>query len=312
MPKSSSSVDGNYIQANINGKLCDAKAPCVSPLDRGFLYGDAIYEVWRTYGGVVFAWDEHWERLLNTANGLGMDLQLNQDDALDMIRFTAKEWREKTGSDSELYIRLQVSRGAGLVGLDIALADEENVVFLVKAQPEMTASVLEKGVRLHVSDRWKRNSSEALPPALKTGNYLNNILGLSDAKKKGFDDVLFLNHSGNITEASTRNVWFVFDDRIVTPSLKGGLLAGVTRRILLEQICEIDGRPLVEERLTVEDALFAHECFLTSTTHDIQPVAAIDGFDYNVGGQTVTRDMKKRFATFSNFVVEHTRSDLWV
>src|SRR6187549_452088 len=102
-----------FIQACTNGRLHDAKEASISPLNRGFLYGDAIYEVWRTYGGVLFAWDEHWDRLERSASALAMELPLRRADALGEIKRTVDEYRCHTPNKSELYVRLQITRGAG-------------------------------------------------------------------------------------------------------------------------------------------------------------------------------------------------------
>ena len=223
------------------------------------------------------------------------------------IRRAVKAWREVTGDAGEVYIRLQISRGAGPIGLDTSLAIEQTFILFVKAQLDLDLDSLDAGVRLAICEKWRRNSLEALPPALKTGNYLNNILGLAEARKKGADDALFLNAAGSLTESSTRNVWFVFNDRIATPALSDGLLAGVTRRILLERISERQGLPLVEESLNVKDLSAAVECFLSSTTLDVQPVHSIDGQGFAVGPDTVSRALKKQFREYvEKYVAEHS------
>jgi len=86
-----------YIQANTNGHLHDARTASISPLDRGFLYGDAVYEVWRTYGSVVFAWAEHWVRLEQSASALGFGLSLSAEEAFGEVRRTAAAYRAATG-----------------------------------------------------------------------------------------------------------------------------------------------------------------------------------------------------------------------
>jgi len=113
-----------YIQANTNGKLHDASEPSISPLNRGFLYGDAIYEVWRTFDGVVFAWEEHWQRLQRSADALFMGALFSKDYIFSEITRTCAAFRAKSGYQGELYIRLQISRGCGAIGLDTALADK--------------------------------------------------------------------------------------------------------------------------------------------------------------------------------------------
>ena len=284
-----------FIQANVNGQLLDARQPAVSPLDRGFLYGDALYEVWRSYGGVLFGWREHWERLVATAAGVGIALPWGPDEAFAEIRRTAAEWRRATGSGGDVYARLQVTRGGGAIGLDVGLADRPSFAIYVKAQPELSDGALDKGTSLHVARKWRRNSVEALPPSLKTGNYLNNILGLKEAREAGADDVLFLNARGALAEASTRNFWVVLGDRIATPPMSDGILGGVTRRILLESVRIFEGLPLVEQSLGQGTLLRARECFLTSTTQDVQPVCRVDEAVFPTGAGTVARRLKNRF-----------------
>src|SRR3954471_20341627 len=107
-----------FIQANTNGRLHSAHEPSLSPLNRGFLYGDAIYEVWRTYHGVVFAWQEHFDRLQASADALRMDLPFSRPKMLTEVKKTVAAFRRRTNHTGEVYIRLQLSRGAGPIGLD--------------------------------------------------------------------------------------------------------------------------------------------------------------------------------------------------
>lgn len=121
-----------YVQANTLGRLHAADEPSITPLNRGFLYGDAIYEVWRTYEGVLFAWDEHWDRLDRSAQALHMAVPFSRSMILAEVKKTVAAFRAKTGSTAEVYVRLQISRGGGSIGLDPALADEPLYVLLVQ------------------------------------------------------------------------------------------------------------------------------------------------------------------------------------
>ncbi len=124
----------HFIQANTNGRLHSAEEPSIAPLNRGFLYGDAIYEVWRTYHGIVIGWDEHWARLERSAVALYMTLPWSQAMMLEEIKKTTAAYRKAAGFAGDLYIRLQVTRGGGAIGLDIALADKPDFVLLVQPQ----------------------------------------------------------------------------------------------------------------------------------------------------------------------------------
>src|SRR4051812_38002270 len=192
---------GHFVQACTNGHLHDATIPSVSPLNRGFLYGDAIYEVWRTYHGVIFAWEEHWKRLERSAAALYLELPFSSDVALAEIKRAVAAYRlVQTGQD-DLYIRLQITRGGGHIGLDTALADRADYVILVQANPGLSATKLKDGLRLSVATTLRRNAVEALNPAWKTGNYLNNILCLREARERGADEVVITNLRGEIVEA---------------------------------------------------------------------------------------------------------------
>lgn len=285
-----------YIQANINGTLQPADQPAISPLNRGFLYGDAIYEVWRTYRGVIFAWEEHWTRLENSAAALYLDLPFTRATILAEIRRTVTAFRERSGHAGELYIRLQVSRGAGPIGLDPALADHTDYALLVQPKPNLSDDALRNGIKLSVATGLHRNSPATLNPAWKTGNYLNNILCLREARARGAHEVLMTNLAGEITESAVCNVAFVRKGAVLTPPLAAGILEGITRGQMLRDVGPATGIPVREAVITPADLASMDECFLLSTTNDVQPVAAIDAHRYRVGEDTVSRRIKAGFA----------------
>jgi branched-chain amino acid aminotransferase len=286
----------SYIQANTNGRLHPAHEPSLSPLNRGFLYGDSIYEVWRSYHGVIFAWEEHWERLRNSARALHLELPFAPDLILAEIRRTVAAHRQATGFAGEHYIRLQITRGGGPIGLDPALADRPDFVLLVQPCPELPPDKMRLGLRLSLATELRRNSASNLDPAWKTGNYLNNLLCLREAKMRGADEVIMLNAVGEITEAALSNVAFVQDGTLLTPPLAAGILGGVTRRLILERIAAAAGVTAREAPLRPADFARLDECLLLSTTRDVVPVAAIDATGFHVGGDTVTARLKTAFA----------------
>ena len=301
----------HYIQASTNGRLHAADEPSLSPLNRGYLYGDAIYEVWRTYHGVVFAWDEHWQRLLRSAAALHMDLPFTPAQIFTEIRHATEAYRAHTRDAGELYIRLQVTRGSGAIGLDTALADRTDFVLLVQPCPETSAEKLRDGLRLSLSTGLRRNPIESLNPAWKTGNYLNNILCLREARTRGADEVVMLNHDGEVTEAAVSNIGFVRGGKVLTPPLAAGILGGITRGFLLRPIAVAAGVTAREESLRPADFAACEECFLLSSTKDITPVAAIDGARFRVGADTVTTRLKTAFANFTrSYAAAHPQQRL--
>ena len=276
----------HYIQANTNGRLHPASEPSISPLNRGFLYGDAIYEVWRTYDGVIFAWQEHWARLRASARALHMGLAFR----------TVSAYRAEAPGPGELYIRLQITRGAGAIGLDVALAEDPNFIVLVQTCPVTPGEKLRSGLRLSMATSLRRNPVQSLDPAWRTGNYLNNLLCLREARARGADDVVILNQAGEVTEAAVSNIAFARGGAFVTPPLSAGILGGITRGLLLGGIAASAGVAVSEETVRPADLRSMDECFLLSTTKDIVPVGAIDDIVFKLGPESVASRLKAAFA----------------
>lgn len=288
-----------YIQANTNGRLHPAHEPSIAPLNRGFLYGDAIYEVWRTYHGVVFAWDEHWARLERSAASLYMSLPWSQAEMLDQIRKTSAAYRQLSGFTGDLYIRLQITRGCGAIGLDIALADRPDFILLVQPCPALTPAQEDKGIVLSMARTLHRNHPDTLNPAWKTGNYLNNLLCLREARSRGADEVVITNLAGEIAEAAVSNIGFVRGGVMILPPLDAGILAGITRRLLIDHAAPAAGVRVVEQTVWPADLGGMQECFLTATTKDLVPVRAVDAAVFQTGADTVTRRVKRAFAEYA-------------
>jgi branched-chain amino acid aminotransferase len=168
-----------------------------------------------------------------------------------------------------------LTRGAGEIGLDPALADQMRSIVIVRPlhlPPEELyragASVALVGVR--------RNLRRAVDPAVKSGNYLNNILALAEARRRGAYESLMCNSEGRLVEGSTSNIFVVKAGVVRTPALDDGLLDGITRRRVLELTVE-DGVRAEETHLEPEDLRSADEAFLTSTMRGVMPVTSVDG-----------------------------------
>ena len=289
----------HYIQACTNGRLHDAREAAISPLNRGFLYGDAIYEVWRTYHGVIFAWEEHWRRLEQSAAALYFALPFTAGQAREQVVRTIAAFREAGGMADDYYVRLQVTRGGGPIGLDVALAGRSDYVILVQPNKAHPAQVFRDGLRLSVAASLRRNPADALNPAWKTGNYLNNILCLREARARGADEVVILNQAGEVTEAAVSNIAFVRGNTVITPPSTAGILGGITREILVSGLAVKAGFIMQESTVRPEDLGGFDECFLLSTTKDLTPVAAIDGASFKVAADSVTMRLKAAFADYT-------------
>ncbi|RKX36141.1 MAG: aminotransferase class IV [Verrucomicrobia bacterium] len=288
----------SYLQANSNGHLHDAEAPTISPLDRGYLYGDSVYEVWRTFGDHVFSFYEHWERLERSAGAIGLSLPVDRVRCLTEIGRTVAAYRAETGWSGACYIRLQVSRGTGPLGLDPVLSDRARWTLFVRGLDQLDRTVLVRGRSLSVARRFRRNARITVDPASKTGNYMNNLLCLREVRARGAADAVILNQSGEVTEAPTSNLFFVNNRRIYTPPLSSGVLGGVTRQIILYRLPRPEGVSVIERLITESQLGDFNECFLASTTRDIVPVSTIDQHRYNVGPGTVTMKFKTAFASY--------------
>lgn len=260
---------------NVDGLLTPEADARIPVLDRGFLFGDSIYEVVRTAGGVPFAWPEHWARLQASAAALRLPLDLDEASIARRVAATLA-----AAGPGDQYVRLIVTRGAGdAPNIDLQYASGKPCwVVMVRPLPDNSG----KPAKLATIPR-RRNDRRALDPAAKSGNYLNNVLGLAEAKALGATDCVMLNAEGFVTEASTSNLFARVGGAWCTPPLDAGILAGVTRSLLLALLPQL-GERVVERNLTAAELRAADELFLSSTLRDIGPVTHLDGRALHGGG----------------------------
>lgn len=284
-----------FVQANTNGRLHSADEPSLSPLDRGFLYGDAIYEVWRSYDGVLFTFDEHWARLEASAHALGLTLPLGSTLLFEQIRRTVAAYREQTKDFGDVYVRLQISRGGGRIGLDPAFADSPNWVLLVQSLPRVSPEKLRTGLRVRLARDIRRNHPSTLNPLWKSGNYLNNVMALQEARRAGADEALMLNLDGELTEGTTLCVAFVRRGAVYTPHLASGLLASITRRFFIDHAAPRAGVAVHECVLREIDLPSMEEAFFLSTTKGMAPIGSIDDRTFATGDSTLSWKLNHAF-----------------
>ncbi len=299
--------------ANVNGEITPLEDAKISILDRGFLYGDSVYEVFRTYDGVPLFCDEHFDRMDNSARLIHMKISQSRDEMLDHMRRTIAAARLPKGQ--EVYVRWHVTRGTGALDLIPAHDLVSSFVIIVKEVPKWNPEHYSKGMRLAVTC-VRRNPVEALSPDIKSGNYLNNILGVAEAIELGADDCLMLNPAGLITEASNSNVFFVIDGKLVTPSVESGVLRGITKSAIAK-LGDETGYPLHDQKLPSVQLSKATECFVTSATREVMPVASIRlesgaWHEFPAGGGEATRRVAKAYKEFvKRYVAEHASLRLW-
>lgn len=284
---------------SVNGlvtSIADARIPA---MDHGFLFGDSIYEVIRTRGSRPVAFAQHVERLRQSAQATY--LQLPWTDAEISARIRAAVVASKF---PECYVRLVISRGVGPMTLLPDACDKPSMIVYVMPLALPSDADFERGVTVVVPARL-RNDRRALAPAAKTGNYLNNALALVEAHRAGGDDAVMLNSDGDVTEATTANVFWANGGEVRTPSLECGILAGITRTLLIWTMRQ-EGIAVVEGRFTVDEFRACDEAMLTGTIRGVSPVVRIDGVQVGDGRPGA---LTRRIAAINERVIESQTQD---
>lgn len=257
----------------LNNKFVIDKEAVVSVFDHGFLYGDGVYETIRSYGPRIFMRDEHLSRLFRSAAEIGLAMPIPVKNWGDILQEAMI--RNEVGTDlQDAYLRITVSRGAGDVGLDPALCSSPTVVVMAKPLVPPASHLYETGVNVIVAST-KRNLPSALPPQIKSTNFLNNIQAKREAIAAGAFDSILLNWEQHLTECTISNVFFVMNGTLRTPALECGLLDGITRSIVIRLAGKLNMH-VEEGRYTVDQLYRADECFLTNTSMEIMPVTSVD------------------------------------
>jgi branched-chain amino acid aminotransferase len=271
---------------NWNGVI--APTASVPVLERGFLYGDSVYEVIRTFAGKPFGLQEHLDRLRQSAEYLYMPVPWSDEYIQEQVEKTLAQ-----AGIGEYYIRVVVSRGTEeRINLLPSANLQPNLLVVVSSiDPQPVLSQV--GIHLQIVDRF-RNHQQALNPAAKTGNYLNNILALLEARQQGAEDALMLNPDGEVAEATTSNIWLVINGVVYTPAVEAGILHGITRRFLLQILAE-QGIPYRESRLKPSDLWLAEEAFLSSSVRLLMPVRQIDTYTLPHCPGPVTQHLWQQF-----------------
>jgi len=264
------------IVVNVNGRICGEQDATISVLDHGFLYGEGVYEVVRTYGRTPFLFERHLQRLRRSAGMIHLDVPFSDAELADGLRRTITAFFEHPGNGSvaDVYVRLLVTRGVGEISYEPASCPTPSLVIIVKPLVGLGAEVYERGVKVIISS-IVRNHPGSINPLIKSNNLLNNALAAQEAYRRGAFDAVLRNYRGEIAECSIANLFVVRSGALVTPPLDAGLLSGITRGFVLE-LCPTAGVAVTERVLHDEDLLNADESFLTSSTQEIVPVVQVD------------------------------------
>ncbi|WP_435116795.1 aminotransferase class IV [Halolamina sp. C58] len=274
---------------HVDGELVPADRATVSVEDRGFQYGDAAFETLRAYGGDVFGWEAHADRLAATCDLLAIDHGLARDDLHDRIRETLD-----ANDLDDAYVRLSISRGVQPGKLDPDPEVDPTVVIVVKPLPRggLDGEPVWDGPATLRTVSTQRIPDAAVPARAKTHNYLNGILARLELRGTDADEAVMLDSAGHVAEGATSNVFAVDGDGLLTPALSGPVLPGITRATVID-IAEEEGIPVREVTIAPDALRTAEELFCTNSTWEVRPVEAIDGA--SVGGGPVTELLARRY-----------------
>jgi branched-chain amino acid aminotransferase len=259
----------------IDGRALVPDEARVSVFDRGFLYGDSVFETIRTYGGAPFALDEHIERLHSSAQRVFIELPVPPEQIAAEVREAVQ-----AANNPESYIRVMVTRGSGPLGLDSDQVKDPVRVIIVGPLAPPPSSEYEHGIAV-VSYRTRRAAEDTEAVGAKVGNYLVAVLAMREARKVGAAEALIVDAAGNVVEGASSNVFGLFEGRLVTPPEEAGILAGITRAHLLGVAGEL-GLDVRLEPLPLGLLMRADEVFISSSIRELLPVIRID--DQQVAG----------------------------
>ncbi|MBI3307346.1 MAG: branched-chain-amino-acid transaminase [Candidatus Omnitrophica bacterium] len=277
------------LQIYIDGKWFPKSEAKISVFDHGLLYGDGVFEGIRAYHGLVFKLSEHLDRLWESAHTLMLEIPISKK---EMEKAIIETLRKNHFNDA--YIRVVVTRGTGDLGLDPAKCKRATIFIITDKITLYPESLYKKGLDL-ITVPTVRNLPEAVNPAIKSLNYLNNILAKIEGKNSGCIEALMLNHQGYVAECTGDNIFMVKNALLLTPPTYLGALKGVTRQAIIE-IAESKKIKFEERILTRHDLFNAEEVFLTGTAAEVIPVVKIDGRVIGTGKPGgVTADLRKAF-----------------
>jgi branched-chain amino acid aminotransferase len=274
----------------IDGKYLPEDQAKISVFDHGFLYGDGVFEGIRAYNGRVFRLKEHLDRLYDSAKTIDLHPPLSKDELAEVICELLRK-----NKLNNAYIRPIISRGVGDLGLDPRKCPKPSVIVIATSWGAMYGDLYDKGLRA-ITVSVRRNPAEALPPNVKSLNYLNNILAKIEANYKGGDEAIFFDTNGYVSEGSGDNLYVVKNGEIITPPTLNNL-RGITRMVLLELAGSL-GITVHEQNMGYFDLYTADEMICTGTAAEVAPITWVDGRVIGTGKPgPVTRQLMAAFKT---------------
>ncbi len=274
-------------------KLVDEQDAKISIFDHGVLYGDGVFEGIRVYNGRIFELDAHLDRLYRSARAIRLVIPMDKAALADATEQTVRANSVKDG-----YIRLVITRGIGDLGLDPFLCKKAGLFIIASNLQLYPEQLYEDGLKV-ISAVTVRNHPLALPPQIKSLNYLNSILAKMEAIDAGAGEAIMYNHLGYVAEATADNVFIVNNGIVYTPPVQAGSLSGVTREVVMK-LAEGENIKVVEKNLTRFDLYASEEFFLTGTAAEVIGVVEIDGRVIGAGTPgPITKQLREKFFAYA-------------
>lgn len=261
----------------LNGDFIKSDAAMISVFDQGFLYGDGIFESFRSVGDQLYQFPQHYQRLLQSAEALCYPLTFTRQE-LEKILL---ELRVKNGLNNAYY-RITITRGKGQIGFQRDMGNDLTCLVIGREFQGFDDISYKQGIELRVA-QTRRNAPEAINPKIKSTSNLNSLLGKLEAKAAGAFEVIMLNNKDHICEGASSNIFWARDQWVFTPDASTGLLKGVTRSTIMRLCEEQLNLRVVTGEFKLQDLKFSDEVFITSTSLEVMPVVKVDDFTINQG-----------------------------
>jgi branched-chain amino acid aminotransferase len=277
----------------LNDRLVDEADAKISVFDHGVLYGDGVFEGIRVYDSQIFELDAHIRRLFDSARAIRLSMPMAREELIRAVETTVQANRIQDG-----YIRLLVTRGVGCLGLNPFTCKTGGLIIIADKIQLYSEDLYETGMRV-ISATTVRNHPLALPPQVKSLNYLNNILAKIEALDNDVPEAIMYNHEGYVAEATGDNVFIVRNNVIYVPPVEAGSLEGITRAVVI-RLAKQEGLEVVEKNLTRYDLYVCDEFFLTGTAAEVIGIVEIDGRTIGDGKPgPITRLLSDRFYSYA-------------
>ncbi len=277
----------------IDGGLVEKQDARLSVFDHGVLYGDGVFEGIRSYGGKVFQFPAHIDRLFASAEQIRLKIPYSRQELIDA---TYETMRANDIVDG--YVRMVVTRGEGTLGLGPDRCPQPRTFIIADQISLYPDEMYVKGIPVIIA-KTVRTSAASLNPRVKSLNYLNNIYAKIECLDAGVSEAIMLNDRGEVAEATGDNIFIVKDGKVVTPPPDASILLGITRAVVMH-LCRKMNIPLAEAMITPEELHAADECFLTGTAAEVIAVTKVDG--KSIGDGKWGSATRKLFDAFRDFI----------